>query len=172
LSEYNGKDIETARFLDCCTEVFSILDYFGSTAFMPVKIDVHGNINKIRTKYTTDPKKYQYLQGIVQSEINEKTTNVKNSATDALMWLRRAIWFLQEFMREFTLRFNPDIGECVNGAYSNTLKQYHNWVVRSIFSLAVRSVPTKEDFLKTLAINQQDFLDNKKAFEKQVCFNN
>jgi pleckstrin family protein A (phosphoinositide binding specific) protein 8 len=170
LSEYNGKEIETSRFLDCCSDVFSILDYFGSTAFLPVKIDVYGNINKIRTKYTTDPKKYHYLQGIVQSEINEKTTNVKNSATDALMWLRRAIWFLKEFMHEFTLRFNPDIGDCVNGAYNNTLKQYHNWVVRSIFSLAVRSVPTKEDFLKTLAINHDDFLNNKKAFEKQVCF--
>jgi pleckstrin family protein A (phosphoinositide binding specific) protein 8 len=54
LSEYNGKEIETARFLDCCSDVFSILDYFGSTAFLPVKIDVYGNINKIRTKYTSN----------------------------------------------------------------------------------------------------------------------
>lgn len=41
----DGNRIPSEPFLDCCAESFSILDTFGSTAFLPVKIDVYGNIN-------------------------------------------------------------------------------------------------------------------------------
>lgn len=47
LLEDNG--IPSEPFLDCCAESFSILDTFGSTAFLPVKIDVYGNINVTRS---------------------------------------------------------------------------------------------------------------------------
>lgn len=43
LTENNG--VPTDQFLKCCSDIFSILDNFGSTTFMPVKIDVYGNIN-------------------------------------------------------------------------------------------------------------------------------
>ena len=46
-------------------------------------------LQKLREKYSKDPEKYKTLQDIVESEIGEKTTKAKNSATDALMWLKR-----------------------------------------------------------------------------------
>ena len=58
-------------------------------------------------------------------------------------------------------------------AYTKTLKQYHNWVVRGIFSLALRSVPGKENFLACLSVDPNDFYNNPEGFEKQVitfCF--
>lgn len=62
------------------------------------------------------------------------------------------------------------MSECVHLSYQNTLKQYHNFVVRSIFSLAMRSLPTKEEFYKRLVADQSVYLDNKEKFENQVFF--
>jgi hypothetical protein len=61
-----------------------------------------------------------------------------------------------------------NILECVYISYQKTLRQYHNWVVRSIFSLAMRSLPTKEAFLEGLAVDNKDYLNNKKLFEYQI----
>jgi hypothetical protein len=87
LTENN--EVPTEFFLECCSDLLSLIDNFGSSAFIPVKIDVMGNIQKLKQKHSKDPVKYLTLQAIVQDEVNEKVTHVKNSATDALMWLRR-----------------------------------------------------------------------------------
>jgi len=160
--------IPTELFLDCCADLFSLLDNFGSTAFLPVKLDVFGNINKLRNKYSLDKARYRTLQGMIKHEIDEKVTRAKNSATDALMWLRRAIWFLREFFNEFSKKKNPEMHECVYIGYQNSLRQHHNFVVRGIFKLAVKALPTKDDFIKSLAVNKDDFLENKTKFEKQI----
>lgn len=39
------KGVPTETFLNCCSDIFSLFDNFGSTTFLPVKIDVYGNIN-------------------------------------------------------------------------------------------------------------------------------
>ncbi|CAF0867224.1 unnamed protein product [Brachionus calyciflorus] len=166
LLENNG--IPTEYFLNCCSDVFSLLDSFGSTAFLPVKIDVYGNINKIKQKYLVDPVKYKTLQAIIQHEINDKTTHAKNSATDALMWLRRAVWFLREFLSNFSKSMDSVMSECVHISYQKTLKQYHNFVVKSIFSLAMRALPSKDEFYKRLVADHSVYLNNKSQFEHQV----
>ena len=77
---------------------------------------------------------------------------------------------MKEFLSEFSVKPDPIMTECVNAAYQNTLRQYHNWVVRGIFSLAVRSLPLKDDFLKGLAVKPDDYINNKPTFEKQVYY--
>jgi hypothetical protein len=42
------------------------------------------------------------LQELVQAEIDAKTTGAKNSSTDALLWLKRALLFIREFMGNVT----------------------------------------------------------------------
>lgn len=127
-------------------------------------------LKKLRTKYTANPAKYHTLQAIVQDEIDQKQTTTRNSATDALMWLMRAIWFMREFMRQFMQSYNPDVNECVYISYQVTLRAHHNWVVRSLFSLAMRSLPSKDDFLKGLALNPSDYTDNKERFQSKVRY--
>lgn len=161
-------EIPTEYFLGCCSDIFSLFDNFGSSAFLPVKVDIYGNINKLKQKYSGDVKRYHTLQSIVRAEIQDQTTTVKNSATDALMWLKRAIWFLREFLYEFSNREKPDLSECVYISYQKSLRQYHNWVVRSIFTLALRSLPSTELFLQGLAIEPHIFLKDKKEFENQI----
>ena len=80
---------------------------------------------------------------------------------------------MREFLKEFSSKDDPNMSECVLNSYHNTLKKYHNWVVRSIFSIAMSALPSKEDFLYELAVEKSDFVNNKKIFEHQVkCFLN
>jgi len=46
---------------------------------------------KLREKFAQDPEKFKTLQDIVESEVEAKTTLAKNSATDALLWLKRLV---------------------------------------------------------------------------------
>jgi pleckstrin family protein A (phosphoinositide binding specific) protein 8 len=82
----------------------------------------------------------------------------------------RAVWFLREFLFEFA-KENSNMSECVYNGYQKTLKQYHNFVVRGIFSLALRSVPTKPNFLIGLALDPNDFHQDPSRFERQVSQN-
>jgi hypothetical protein len=60
------------------------------------------------------------------------------------------------------------MGDCIQKGYAKTLKQYHNWVVRGIFSLALRSVPSKDNFFVGLSLDSSDFYNNPVEFEREV----
>ncbi|EDO41182.1 predicted protein [Nematostella vectensis] len=144
-----NRRIETAPFLDACGEVVPFFDLLGSTAFAPVKMDINGNITKLRKIYETDPARFKTLQDVVEKEIENKTTKAKNSGTDALLWLRRALHFIIAFLKE-VLVGNSELAPCATKAYEKTLKKYHGFLVRGVFSLAMKAVPYRKDFMKAL----------------------
>lgn len=144
----DGK-INTDMFLNACSQIVPFFNVLGSTAFAPVKSDINGNISKLRKKYDTNPEKFVTLQDIVNSEIEEKTTKAKNSATDALLWLKRALSFIRVFLEE-VMTGEEDLVKCAKKAYENSLKKYHGWMVQGVFSLAMKAVPYKKDFMKAL----------------------
>ena len=71
-------------------------------------------------------------------------------------------------MEEFSEREKPDLTECICASYQKSLRQYHNWVVRSLFSLALRSLPSTDTFLLTLAIEPECYLSDKEEFERHI----
>ncbi|XP_031571599.1 glycolipid transfer protein-like [Actinia tenebrosa] len=149
--------IETDPFLKACTEIVPFFDVLGPTTFAPVKMDINGNIKKLRAIYEKSPQKFRVLQSIVDNEIQAKTTTAKNSGTDALLWLKRAMQFVLAFLKQ-VLTGEQDLVKCANTAYEKTLKQYHNFIVKGIFSLAVKSVPYRKDFIKLLSRGNADEL--------------
>ncbi|KAJ2051924.1 hypothetical protein GGH13_008555, partial [Coemansia sp. S155-1] len=46
--------INTAEFLDAARGVVMLFDELGSAAFVAVKSDISGNIDKVQAKYDTD----------------------------------------------------------------------------------------------------------------------
>ena len=48
----------------------------------------------------SDPDSFPTLQSIVLHELQTATAQVRNSATEALLWLRRGLRFLKEFLSE------------------------------------------------------------------------
>ncbi|CAL8291075.1 unnamed protein product [Merluccius merluccius] len=153
----DDRGIPTQDFLDSCYAIVPVLDKLGSTVFAPVKMDFVGNIKKINQKWLSDPKSFPTLQSIVLHELRTATAQVRNSATEALLWLRRGLKFLKEFLSEVNSG-EQDIHGALNNAYGRTLRQYHGWVVRGVFALALRAAPSYESFTAALVSQEGDEL--------------
>lgn len=136
---------------------FSFSDKLGSTVFAPVKMDFVGNIKKIQQKLMSDPDSFPTLQSIVLHEVKTDVAQVRNSATEALLWLRRGLKFLKEFLSEVNAG-QQDIQGALNNAYGKTLRQYHGWVVRGVFALALRAAPSYQSFSAALVSKEGDEL--------------
>ncbi|KAM4736176.1 pleckstrin homology domain-containing family A member 8 [Anableps anableps] len=153
LDDDNG--IPSQEFLDSCYAIVPVLDKLGSTVFAPVKMDFVGNIKKIQQKLMSDPSSFPTLQSIVLHEVQTDVAQVRNSATEALLWLRRGLKFLKEFLSEINAG-EKDIQAALNNAYGKTLRQYHGWVVRGVFALALRAAPTYQSFTAALVSREGD----------------
>ncbi|CAF1093742.1 unnamed protein product [Adineta ricciae] len=149
------EELQADLFLDTCEEYFSLVDKFNSPIFTPVKADVNGNIAKLRRKLNQNPSKFQTLFAIVNDEIESQTTQARNSATDALLWLKRAFEFLSSFLHQFSVG-DKSLVDAVNKAYEFSLKPHHGMLARSVFSIALRAVPNKDDFIRSLAVHPAD----------------
>ncbi|XP_076459707.1 pleckstrin homology domain-containing family A member 8-like [Babylonia areolata] len=156
-SEEDGVPVQP--FLDACKELVPIFDKLNSTAFAPVKMDFSGNIRKIQQKQTSaiaaGSPGYPSVQAMVLSEVTARQHTNSNSATVALRWLKRGLEFIREFLRE-VCSGGPDLAECASNAYSRTLKNYHGWVVRGVFAVAVKALPYRSEFLNHLAAGECD----------------
>uniref|UniRef100_A0A3Q3AUL2 Pleckstrin homology domain-containing family A member 8 n=1 Tax=Kryptolebias marmoratus TaxID=37003 RepID=A0A3Q3AUL2_KRYMA len=155
LDDDNG--IPSQEFLDSCYAIVPVLDKLGSTVFAPVKMDFVGNIKKIQQKLMSDPDGFPTLQSIVLHELGANVAQVRNSATEALLWLKRGLKFLQEFLSEVNAG-EQDIQAALNNAYGKTLRQYHGWVVRGVFALALRAAPSYRSFTAALVTSEGDDL--------------
>jgi pleckstrin family protein A (phosphoinositide binding specific) protein 8 len=71
---------------------------------------------------------------MMESEIAKKTTTASGSATDALLWLKRALMFIRVFLGQ-VLEGQPSLSTCASTAYEQTLRKYHNFLVKGIFSV-------------------------------------
>ncbi|XP_044102242.1 pleckstrin homology domain-containing family A member 8 isoform X1 [Neovison vison] len=147
--------IPTEAFLESCYAVVPVLDKLGPTVFAPVKMDLVGNIKKVNQKYITNKEEFTTLQKIVLHEVEADVAQVRNSATEALLWLKRGLKFLKGFLTEVK-NGEKDIQTALNNAYGKTLRQHHGWVVRGVFALALRAAPSYEDFVAALTIKEGD----------------
>ncbi|KFQ40391.1 Pleckstrin homology domain-containing family A member 8, partial [Mesitornis unicolor] len=147
--------IPTEEFLESCYAIVPVLDKLGPTVFAPVKMDFVGNIKKINQKFITNKEEFDTLQKIVLHEVNAGVAQVRNSATEALLWLKRGLKFLKGFLTEVK-NGEKNIQTALNNAYGKTLRQHHGWVVRGVFALALRAAPTYEDFVAGLSVEECD----------------
>ncbi|XP_063159905.1 pleckstrin homology domain-containing family A member 8 isoform X2 [Candoia aspera] len=147
--------IPTEEFLNSCYEIVPVLDKLGPTVFAPVKMDFEGNIKKINQKYITNKDEFCTLQKIVLHELSTEVAQIRHSATQALLWLKRGLKFLKEFLTELR-NGEKNIQTALNNAYGRTLRQYHGWVVRGVFALALKASPTYEGFVSALSLREGD----------------
>ncbi|XP_041374810.1 pleckstrin homology domain-containing family A member 8-like [Gigantopelta aegis] len=151
--EDNGIPVEP--YLDACRSLLPLFDKLHSTAFAPVKMDFAGNMKKIQHKYSTDTTRFQTLQKMVLYEVDHKQNTDSNSATVALLWLKRGLEFILEFLREFCSG-ETDLTLCAANAYSRSLKPFHGWVVKGVFAVAVKALPYRETFVSHLSVGNCD----------------
>ncbi|XP_074660968.1 pleckstrin homology domain-containing family A member 8-like [Tubulanus polymorphus] len=163
LDEDDG--IPVLPFIEACAGILPIFDKLSPTAFAPVKLDISGNIRKVRQKYSTDTDGFSTIQRIVKFEMKAKQHHLSNSATVAILWLKRSIEFLHELLHE-VLMGEQDLSVAATNAYAKTLRNYHGWVVRGVFAMAAHAVPYRKEFLQHLAVIPETA--DTKEFQQQL----
>eukprot|EP00002_Diphylleia_rotans_P025980 TRINITY_DN5157_c0_g1_i1.p1 TRINITY_DN5157_c0_g1~~TRINITY_DN5157_c0_g1_i1.p1 ORF type:complete len:204 (-),score=59.83 TRINITY_DN5157_c0_g1_i1:103-714(-) len=157
--------IPLSPFLSCCSYIVSFVDVLGPTTFAMVRTDMNGNIDKLKKHQAKNPTQFTTVQELIKNEIAAKSTKESGSATDALLWLKRALEFIAKLLQEVLAK--PDeLTTLASNAYYATLANYHGWVVRGVFTMALSAVPYRKDFLEKLGKGNTEAvtLQDMKAF--------
>ncbi|XP_066151889.1 glycolipid transfer protein isoform X1 [Euwallacea fornicatus] len=148
--------LKTVEFLKASSGIVILLEQFGKV-FSPVVNDINGNIKKLWKKHDKDNQLYQNLEDMILSEQVED----KTYATNALLWLRRALHFLSIFFQCIIMdsecgRMSQDLTPFFKKAYSETLEPHHGWLGTQLFNVMSRFAPSRGHLFYTLALDSHD----------------
>ncbi|UZJ51357.1 hypothetical protein CBS101457_000677 [Exobasidium rhododendri] len=141
--------VDTSQFIEATEGVIKLFDLLGSSAFLIVQNDMKGNVKKIQDRLLSNPTQNATLQELVKNEgaPGEK----KRIATEGLMWLiRLGLDFTAQALRRSVSDEKEELSVSFTKAYDNSLRQYHNFVVKGAFSLAMKACPYRKDFYEKL----------------------
>jgi len=139
--------VDTVAFLEAAEGLVGLFDLLGSAAFSMVQADLKGNITKVRARYDALPAQCATLEELVENEKGEK----KRTATEGLMWLLRGLAFTCKALQVAQKDKNEELRAAFTKSYEGTLKNFHNFVVKGVFSVAMKACPYRADFYKKLA---------------------
>jgi len=131
---------------------------FGSAAFSVVQSDIKGNITKVRARYDAKPSQSGTLEELVINEQGEK----KRVATEGLLWLLRGLSFTRLALQNSYDNHTQELKDSFTASYDNTLKKHHNFVVKGIFSVAMKACPYRRDFYTKLSAGGTEADTNEK----------
>ncbi|KAI5295916.1 Pleckstrin y domain-containing A member 8 [Ascosphaera acerosa] len=160
--------INTTEFLEAAEALTTLFDLLGSVAFTPVKNDLLGNVKKIREYQLSHVAQSDTLQSLASDERAQKKT-----ATEGLLWLVRGLDFTAQSLRHNLNNPTTELADSFRTAYTTTLKPYHSFIVKPIFSAAMSATPYRKDFYAKLGPDLQDctakLSKDVAALEKQVA---
>jgi len=164
----NANAISTTEFLEAAESLATLFDVLGSMVFVPVKNDILGNIKKLRDRQLAAPTESETLQALVINELKTK----KHTATEGLLWLVRGLDFTAQALRQNVSSNTDELSTSFRSAYATTLKPYHNFMVKGLFSAAMSETPYRKDFYNKLGEDQDKVQSELRlwlsALEKQV----
>ncbi|KDR75098.1 hypothetical protein GALMADRAFT_248995 [Galerina marginata CBS 339.88] len=143
--------VDTVAFLEAADGLVGLFDLLGSAAFSVVQSDLKGNITKVRTRYEATPTLSATLESLVENEKGEK----KRTATEGLLWLLRGLSFTCKALQNSQSNKGEELSAAFTKSYDNTLKKFHNFVVKGIFAVAMRACPYRADFYAKLAADPE-----------------
>ncbi|KAJ2454293.1 hypothetical protein EV183_001659 [Coemansia sp. RSA 2336] len=146
-------EISTAEFLEAAEGVVGMFDLLDSAAFYPVKSDMTTNIGKVRTKALSaqDPALYDTLQKIIRAEAQQGD----RTATQGLLWLKRGLELTAMALKRSLESPAEELSESFTLAYNHTLKQFHGFIVKKMFSVAMMACPSRAVFFDKIGGNRE-----------------
>jgi hypothetical protein len=91
------------------------------------------NVNqKVRARYDATPTLSETLESLVENEKGEK----KRTATEGLLWLLRGLSFTCKALQNAQNNKAEELAAAFTKSYDGTLKKFHNFVVKGIFSVS------------------------------------
>ncbi|KAF4587528.1 HET-C2-like protein [Ophiocordyceps camponoti-floridani] len=154
------KAIATTPFLEAAESLTTIFDVLGSVAFSPVKSDMMGNIKKVRDRQLAAPAESENVQDLCRNEIKEK----KHTATEGLLWLIRGLDFTCIALSQNLSKPSEELADSFRGAYGETLKPHHSFIVKPLFSAAMSACPYRKDFYSKLGTDQTKVNDDLRVY--------
>ncbi|XP_037049252.1 LOW QUALITY PROTEIN: ceramide-1-phosphate transfer protein-like [Bradysia coprophila] len=156
LHEINDNDIYVDTYLEGFTELNKFFSLMG-TVFGFVSSDVKSKIEileEFRRKENNE--KFATFSSMLNYE---KTTGLLNksdyvSGSRTLLRLHRGLDFIREFL--FNLgKLNPSekTSTVCQAAYTQTLAQYHPWLVRKGAMVAMYTMPTRDQLLNKVCLD-------------------
>ncbi|PPQ84595.1 hypothetical protein CVT25_015798 [Psilocybe cyanescens] len=139
--------VDTVTFLEAADGLVGLFDLLGSAAFSVVQSDLKGNIIKVRARYEATPALSSTLESLVENEKGEK----KRTATEGLLWLLRGLSFTCKALQNAQSNQAEELSAAFTKSYENTLKKFHNFVVKGIFAVAMKACPYRADFYAKLS---------------------
>jgi len=160
----SAEQIQTHEFLCSCDKVVEFIGFFG-TAYTPVKMDVGGNVYKVRTKYDSDMASCQTLDALLKHDCQQ---NVDDSrlpyAAEGFLWLKRGLQFLCEFLQLLVDNNETEqnridrqansVTAHIRTAYDRTLKPHHGWVSKQLFRMLIIAAPSRSSLLDAVVLHQ------------------
>ena len=122
------------------------------TVFSFVAKDVDSKI-ALLDAYRSDPEsgsKYETFQSMIKYEESEKLLrdSKRPSGARTVLRLHRALQFFSEFMEELSRVTGSDAtSHLARDCYRRTLASYHSWVVQKSASLAMYTLPSRDQLL-------------------------
>ncbi|KAH6953314.1 hypothetical protein HG530_013327 [Fusarium avenaceum] len=160
VDEANGNAVSTVEFIEASESLTTIFDAIGGVAFAPVKKDILGNVEKLRARHAAAPAESATVQDLVRNELKEK----KHTATEGCLWLVRGLDFTAQGLEKNVNNSSEELADSFRGAYTNTLKPHHNFMVKPIFSAAMSAVPYRKDFYAKLGENPEQVQTELQAY--------
>ncbi|XP_075969407.1 glycolipid transfer protein-like [Anticarsia gemmatalis] len=162
-SVINGR-INIVEYLAAASDLITLLERFG-TIFTPVRIDLQGNIDKIKKQY-----KYDENSCLLELMLDEKARG-EVIAAGGCLWLNRGLLFFEilfmEMKNSLQKALNPDdinMKQVFTRAYEGSVKQFHNWVTQQLFTIICKMSPNMPQIMRSLNVNQ----NNVKEFETSL----
>jgi len=146
--------ISTTEFLEAAESLTTLFDVLGSVAFTPVKSDMLGNVKKIRDRQLAAPLESVTLQDLVINELKTK----KHTAAEGLVWLVRGLDFTSIALSQNIAISTEELSTSFRNAYGNTLKPFHGFLIKPVFSAAMSACPYRKDFYLKLGEDQEKVL--------------
>ncbi|KAI8976030.1 glycolipid transfer protein domain-containing protein [Pilobolus umbonatus] len=144
--------INTAEFLEAAEGVVKLFDSLGSAAFSVVQNDMNGNIKKVRERFLSNPTANDTLQNLMDNESHEK----KRVATEGLLWLTRGLDFTAQALSRSLEDPSEELTVSFTKSYEATLKKFHSFVIRPVFTLAMKACPNRKGFYEKLDVVTDD----------------
>lgn len=161
-----SSNFATEIFLQAADAMLVVLGSMGAS-FKLARIDFQNNIHKVRSFYLLDPDGCSHLLALLKAE---KATGVNqpggildgHSAAMGLLWLRRTFEFMSNMFQAHVE--GHYMTEAAKQAYFQTLERYHGRLIKTLFSVAWRNVPSHDVLRKAWQIEASDFKRTLKDF--------
>uniref|UniRef100_A0A1Y1KMB0 Glycolipid transfer protein domain-containing protein n=1 Tax=Photinus pyralis TaxID=7054 RepID=A0A1Y1KMB0_PHOPY len=155
-----GNAIATTEFLDAAESLTTMFDVMGSVAFSPVKSDMLGNVKKLRERQLAAPAESENIQDLCRNELKTK----KHTATEGLLWLVRGLEFTCIALSSNIAKSSEELADSFRGAYGQTLKPHHSFLVKPVFSAAMSACPYRKDFYAKLGQDSGKVQDDLRVY--------